>query len=79
MAEPDLPHILLDLAKILGSAVKDAFDVGEYRITVIVERKIDDKMGVVIENMSVDKRMSALEVEKFTSRFKELIDKKWDR
>ena len=76
MAEQDLPHVLFDLAKILGSVVKDSLDVGDYRITVIVERKIDEKMGVVIENMSVDKRMSSLEVEKFTTRFKELIEKK---
>ena len=73
---PDLPHILLDLAKILGGVVKDTLDVGDYRITVIVERKIDDKMGIVLENVSVEKRMSALEVEKFTARFKELIENK---
>lgn len=76
MTEPDLPHILLDLAKILGGVVKDTVDIRDYRITVIVERKIDDKMGVVIENISVDKRMSVLEVEKFTARFKDLIENK---
>lgn len=76
MTQPYLPHILLDLAKILGGVVKDTVDIRDYRITVIVERKIDDKMGVVIENISVDKRMSVLEVEKFTARFKDLIENK---
>jgi len=76
MAKQDLPYILWDLTKILGRVVRDTLDVGDYRITLMIERKVDDKMGVVVESISVDKRMSALEVETFTRRLKELIEKK---
>jgi len=76
MAKQDLPYILWDLAKILGGIVRDTLDVRDYRITLMIERKVDDKMGVVVESISVDKRMSALEVETFTRRLKELIEKK---
>lgn len=76
MAKQDLSYILWDLAKVLGGTVRDALDIGDYRITLMIERKIDDKMGVVVESISVDKRMSVLEVETFTRRLKELIEKK---
>lgn len=76
MVRQDLPYILWDLAKILGGVVKDTLDVGDYRITLMIERKIDAKAGVIVETISVDKRMSALEVETIIRRLKELIEKK---
>lgn len=76
MAKQELSHVLWDLAKILGGAVKDTLDVGNYRITVMIEKKIDDKMGVVMETITVDKRMSALDVEIITKKLKELVEKK---
>lgn len=76
MVKQDLPYILWDLAKVLGGVVRDTLDVGDYRVTLMIERKVDDKIGVVVESISVDKRMSALEVETFTRRLKELIEKK---
>jgi hypothetical protein len=76
MAKSELPNILWDLTKILGGVVKDTLDVGNYRITVMIEKKIDDKMGVVMETITVDKRMSALDVEIITKKLKELVEKK---
>lgn len=76
MTKQGLPDILLDLAKVVGGVVRDTLDIGDYRVTVIIERKIDDKIGVVVENVSVDKRMSALEAEMFIKRLKELVEKK---
>jgi len=69
-------YVLWDLAKILGGVVRDTLDVGDYRITLVVERKVDDKMGVVVESMSIDKRMNMLEVEMFTKKLKEFLEKK---
>ena len=76
MVRPDLPHVLWDLAKILGGVVKDTLDVGNYRITIMIEKKIDDKMGIVMETITVDKRMSTLDVEIITKTLKELVEKK---
>jgi hypothetical protein len=42
---------LADTLKILEGVVKNTIDIGDYRITIIVERKIDEKNGVVIESM----------------------------
>jgi hypothetical protein len=76
MAKQELPHILWDLAKILGGVVKDTLDVGNYRITVMIEKKVDDNIGIVMETITVDKRMSALDVEIITKALKELVEKK---
>jgi len=76
MAKSELPNILLDLAKILGGVVKDTLDVGDYRITVMIEKKIDDNMGVVMETITVDKRMSALDLEIITKSLRKLVEKK---
>jgi len=66
---------LVDTLKILGGVVKNTLDVGDYRITVIVERKIDDKNGIVVENMVVEKRLSGLQVETIVQRLKDVINK----
>ncbi len=76
MVRPELPHILWDLAKILGGVVRDTLDVGNYRITVMIEKKIDDKMGMVVETITVDRKMSAMDVDIITKRLKELVEKK---
>jgi len=76
MTRPELPYVLWDLAKILGGVVKDTLDVGNYRITIMIEKKIDDKMGVVMETITVDKRMSVLDLEIITNKLKELVEKK---
>jgi hypothetical protein len=76
MIRQELPHVLWDLAKILGGVVKDTLDVGNYRITIMIEKKIDDKMGVVMETITVDRRMSALDVEIIIKKLKELVEKK---
>lgn len=76
MAKPELSHVLWDLAKILGGVVKDTLDIGNYRVTIMIEKKIDDKIGVVMETITVDKRMSALDVEIITKKLKELVEKK---
>lgn len=76
MARQELPHVLWDLAKILGGVVKDTLDVGNYRITIMIEKKVDDKIGVIMETLTIDKRMSALDVDIITKKLKELIEKK---
>lgn len=76
MARSELPDVLWDLAKILGGVVKDTLDVGDYRITIMIEKKVGDKMGVVMETITVDKRMSALDLEIITKRLKDLVEKK---
>ena len=76
MAKPELHRVLWDLAKILGGVVKDTLDVGNYRITIMIEKKVDEKIGLIMETITVDKRMSALDVEIITKRIKELVEKK---
>lgn len=76
MAKSELPNVLWDLAKILGGVVKDTLDMGDYRITIMVEKKVDDKTGMVIETITVDKRMSAQDLEMISKRLKALVDKK---
>ena len=76
MARPELPHVLWDIAKILGGVVKDTLDMGNYRITIMIEKKIDDKTGIIMETITVDKRMSTLDVEIITKKLKDLAEKK---
>ena len=38
---------LVDTLKILGGVVKNPLDVGDYRITLICEKNIDDKSCIV--------------------------------
>lgn len=76
MAIPELPHVLWDLAKILGGVVKDTLDVGNYRITIMIEKKIDDNTGIVMDTITVDKRMNVLDVEIITKKLKELVERK---
>ena len=66
---------LVDTLKILGGVVKNTLDVGDYRITVIVEKKIDDKSGIVVENMIVEKRMSGLQIETIVQRLKDIMSR----
>ncbi len=76
MTRLELPHVLWDLAKILGGVVKDTLDVDNYRITIVIEKKIDDRTGVVMDTITVDKRMSIIDVEIITKKLKELVEKK---
>lgn len=66
---------LTDTLKILGGVVKDTIDVGDYRITLIVERKIDEKNGIVIDDMVVEKRLSRLQIDTIVKRLKDVINK----
>jgi hypothetical protein len=66
---------LADALKILGGVVKDTIDVGDYRITVIVERKIDEKNGIVIDSTVVEKRLSRLQIETIVQKLKDVINK----
>lgn len=72
----DKARLFIDLAKILGGVVKDTIDVADYRITIMIERKIDDKVGIIVDSISVDKRMSAMDAEIMSRRLKELAQKK---
>lgn len=76
MVRPNLQGFLIDLAKIVGGVVRDTVDVDDYRITIMMERKIDDKMGVIVDSVSVDKRMSTLDVDIVKRMLKELVEKK---
>lgn len=76
MERKEIPNFIIDLVKIVGNVVRDSLDFNDYRITILIERKIGDKMGVVVESISVDKKMSVLEAETFSRRLKELIEKK---
>lgn len=73
---PGVQDVLFDIAKILGGVVRDTLDIGDYRITLIIERRVDDKMGVLVDNISINKRMSVLEADMIIRRLKEMIDKK---
>ncbi len=66
---------LVDTLKILGGVVKDTLDTGDYRITIIVERKIDDKNGIIVENMATEKRLSGSQIETIVRRLKDIINK----
>jgi hypothetical protein len=66
---------LADTLKILGGVVKDTIDVGDYRITIIVERKVDEKIGVIVDNMVAEKRLSRLQIETIVQRLRDVINK----
>lgn len=76
MVKPNLPEFLIDLVKIIGGAVKDAVDVGDYRITIMIEKKIDNNVGVIVDSISIDKKMTILDVDEIKKRLKELVKKK---
>jgi chemotaxis signal transduction protein len=71
----DKARLFIDLAKILGGVVRDTIDVADYRITIMIERKIDDKIGIIVDSISVDKRMSAMDADIMGRRLKELAKK----
>lgn len=64
---------LVDTLKILGGVVKDTLNIGDYRITIIVERKIDEKIGILVENMVVEKRLSESQVETIVRKLEDVI------
>ena len=66
---------LADTLKILGGVVKNTIDIGDYRITIIVERKMDEKNGVVIENMVTERQLSRLQIETIVQRLKDVMSK----
>lgn len=66
---------LKDTLKILGGVIKDTLDVGDYRITIIVERKVDNKSGVIVENMIVERRLSGSQIEIIIQRLKDVLNK----
>jgi len=66
---------LRDTLTILGGVIKETLDIGDYRITVIIERKVDDKSGIIIENMIVEKRFSGLQIGTIIRRFKDMMNK----
>ncbi len=72
----DSVRLFIDLAKILGKVVVDVADVGDYRITIMIERKIDEKVGIIVNSMSVDKKMSAMDAEIIGRKLRELAEKK---
>jgi len=66
---------LKDTLKILGGVIKDTLDMGDYRITIIVERKVDDKSGIIVENMVVEKKLSGSQIDTTIKRLKDIINK----
>jgi hypothetical protein len=66
---------LADTLKILGSVIKDTVDIGDYRITIIVERKMDDKNGIMIDNTVVEKRLSGAQIDTVIKRLKNVINR----
>lgn len=65
----------IDVLKLVGDIVKDTVDIGDYRITVLLERKIDERTGIVIENISVDKKMNRVQAESLIKDIKQTINK----
>jgi hypothetical protein len=66
---------LKDTLKILGGVIKDTLDMGDYRITLIIERKVDDKSGIIIEDIVVEKKLSESQIETIIQRFEDVINK----
>lgn len=66
---------LVDTLKILGGVIKDTLDMGDYRITIIVERKVDNKSGIIIEDIVVEKRLSGVQKDTIIQRLKDVINK----
>lgn len=71
-----MPYVFIGLAKTFGEIVRDTLNVGDYKIMIVIEKKIDDKQGIVVKNINVDKQMSVLEMEIMYKRLEELIEKK---
>lgn len=67
--------VLIDLAKIVGGVIRDTIDIGDYRLTVIVEKKVDNNTGIIVDSLSVDRRMSALEAGIIAKKLKDVIEK----
>lgn len=71
----ELPEFLLGIAKVLGGVVRDTIDTGDYKVTIFIERKVDDDMGILIDHISIEKRMNVIEVETMRRRLKDLVNK----
>lgn len=78
MVRSYLPEFFIGLVKLVGDVVRDTL-IEDYRITVIIEKKIDDKTGVVVESLSVNKRMSKLDADSISKKVKELIETKGEK
>lgn len=74
MVRPGLPEFLIDLAKIVGGAVKDAVGTENYRITIMIEKKVDDNVGVIVDSISIDKKMTMLDIGAIKRKLKELVE-----
>ncbi len=66
---------LKNTLRILGGVIKNTIDIGDYRITVIIERKIDEKNGIIVDNMVVEKRLNGVEIENITQRLKDVMNR----
>lgn len=66
----------IDVLKFVGNIAKDVATVEDYRVTVILEKRIDDKMGVVVDNISVDKQMSVLQANLIMRNIREMLKRK---
>lgn len=75
MTKPNIPDLLVDLVRIVGKTIIDTTDTRDYRITILVEKKIDDVQGIIVDSISIDKRMNFVEMEIITRRLKDLINK----
>lgn len=71
----EFKNLFLELAKVVGPIIRDVVDFRDYRFTIIIERKIDDKSGILIEKLEFEKKMNALEIDIITKKIKEFIDR----
>ncbi len=67
--------VLIGLAKIVGGVIRDSIDIGDYRLTIMVEKKVDNNTGIIIDSLSVDRKMSALEAGIIAKKLRNIIEK----
>ena len=68
--------IVIDLLKFVGNTVRDSVDVRTYRITVMIEDNIDDNNSVLLEHITVDKKLSILQLKIIIKEIRALFNKK---
>jgi len=68
--------VVIDLLKLVGNTIRDATDTRTYRITIIIEDKIDDNNGIVVEHIVINKELSTLQIKTLTKEIRALLNKK---
>ncbi len=59
---------------VIKSLVNGDFVVSDYNITITVDKKVDEKCGVVIEHKTITRRMTKMQAEAIAKKMEEVAN-----